>query len=68
MNTFEKSVVGIARADQALNKANMIIGAVAFIGAIVVFGIIVTSISKANKKQQAANQNQQNQNQENATA
>lgn len=50
MNSFEKSVIGIAKADQALNKVQMIIGGVIFLGFATFIGIFAYKAHKATKK------------------
>jgi hypothetical protein len=50
MNNFEKSVVGIAKADQALNKVSLIIGGISFLVIATVIGVIAYRVNKANKK------------------
>lgn len=54
MNTFEKAVIGVARTDQALNKAQNIAGLVVFglvaVGGIGLFLYLNHSMKKANEQ------------------
>jgi hypothetical protein len=52
MNTFEKTAIGIAKADQALAKVQMIIGFVGFLTIATVVGVIVYKSKKEKEKQQ----------------
>ena len=49
MNNFEKSVIGIAKADQALSKVSMIIGGIGFLAIATIVGVIVYKSNKAKK-------------------
>jgi hypothetical protein len=59
MNSFEKSIIGIAKTDQALNKVNNIIAGVGFVLFIGIVGVIAYKINKAKKEQDKRLQNNQ---------
>ena len=54
MNNFEKTIIGVAKTDQALNKISMIVGAVTFLGVALVIGVIAYNINKKVKQQKSA--------------
>lgn len=54
MNSFEKTIVGVAKTDQALRKVEWIVGGVIFIGLATFFGIVAYKIHKTKKLADAA--------------